>query len=112
MKKVERLENPKLWTAYFRKKNDMVFRNNKIVPVSNLSGSTAVRTDDSKLQNQSQTSTTSEINESWLFHGTNKKYIDKIKHQGLDFRVGSEGGMFGKGIYFAESATKADQYTG
>ena len=90
----------------------MLIRTDKIVPVSELSGNAPVRTDDAKLQNQNETRTTSQINESWLFHGTDKKYIDKIKHQGLDFRVGSEGGMFGKGIYFAESATKADQYTG
>ena len=52
-----------------------------------------------------------EINEHFLFHGAPQEYIESIIKQGIDFRLFNEG-MFGKGTYFAESSTKADQYAG
>ena len=52
-----------------------------------------------------------EINEYFLFHGAPKKFIQPILKQGLDSRLFGQG-MFGKGAYFAESSTKADQYAG
>jgi len=52
-----------------------------------------------------------EINERYLFHGTKSNIIDVIEHKGFDFRISGEN-MFGSGIYFAESSTKADQYAG
>jgi len=54
----------------------------------------------------------SEINECYLFHGTRSDFVDAIEQQGFDFRVGGDSAMFGKGVYFAESSTKADQYVG
>ncbi|XP_005096756.1 uncharacterized protein LOC101851403 [Aplysia californica] len=51
-----------------------------------------------------------EINEHYLFHGCNDFALEDILNNGFDFRLGSEGGMFGKGVYFAENPTKADQY--
>ena len=53
-----------------------------------------------------------EINECHLFHGTRFDKKDAIIDQGLDFRLGSQHALFGQGIYFAESSTKADQYAG
>ena len=53
-----------------------------------------------------------EINECYLFHGTKSDIIDAIEQNGFDFRISGENGMFGKGVYFAESSTKADQYVG
>lgn len=53
-----------------------------------------------------------EINEHFLFHGTKPDTYKKILSQGLDFRMAREYGMFGQGVYLAESSTKADQYTG
>uniref|UniRef100_A0A8W8JYQ1 Poly [ADP-ribose] polymerase n=1 Tax=Magallana gigas TaxID=29159 RepID=A0A8W8JYQ1_MAGGI len=52
-----------------------------------------------------------EINEHFLFHGTKPDTYKKILSQGLDFRMAGEKGMFGQGVYLAESSTKADQYT-
>jgi len=54
----------------------------------------------------------SEINEYYLLHGTKPDLIPNIIHDGLDFRLASDKPMFGKGVYFAESSTKADQYAG
>lgn len=51
-----------------------------------------------------------EINEYFLFHGM-KDNMKQIVTQGLDSRMSSNG-LFGKGIYLAESSTKADQYAG
>ena len=52
-----------------------------------------------------------EINEHFLFHGSKSEFVDAILKQGIDFRLGKPG-MFGKGAYFCEMTTKADQYTG
>ncbi|XP_052712258.1 uncharacterized protein LOC128186509 [Crassostrea angulata] len=52
-----------------------------------------------------------EINEHFLFHGTKPDTYKKILSQGLDFRMAGGKGMFGQGVYLAESSTKADQYT-
>ncbi|KAI8484075.1 hypothetical protein Bbelb_381930 [Branchiostoma belcheri] len=51
-----------------------------------------------------------EINEHFLFHGTKPERVEAIIAGGLDFRMSGQG-MFGRGIYFAENSTKADQYT-
>jgi len=53
-----------------------------------------------------------EINECYLFHGTKSDFVDAIEHKGFDFRISGDSAMFGKGVYFAESSTKADQYVG
>jgi hypothetical protein len=54
----------------------------------------------------------SELNEVYLFHGTRKEFVENIKSKGMDPKHGSDDGMFGRGIYCAESSTKADQYAG
>ncbi|KAK3577211.1 hypothetical protein CHS0354_030482 [Potamilus streckersoni] len=50
-----------------------------------------------------------EINEHYLFHGTKEDVVKSIASQGLDDRL-AQNTMLGKGIYCAESSTKADQY--
>lgn len=53
-----------------------------------------------------------ELNEVYLFHGTKKEYVANIISKGVDPKLGSDEGMFGRGIYGCESSTKADQYAG
>jgi len=53
-----------------------------------------------------------DINECYLFHGTKSQFTDAIENRGFDFRISGDSAMFGKGVYFAESSTKADQYVG
>lgn len=53
-----------------------------------------------------------EINECYLFHGTQQVHKDSIMHDGLDERLGGDALLFGRGAYFAETPTKSDQYTG
>jgi len=50
------------------------------------------------------------VNEYYLFHGTRWEVIDIVKKQGFDERVSAVTGMFGAGIYFAENASKSNQY--
>ena len=54
----------------------------------------------------------SEVNECFLFHGTKDIKKDAIINQGFDGRLGDQEALFGQGIYFSESAIKADQYAG
>ena len=50
-----------------------------------------------------------ELSEVLLFHGSKTHNIDFILQQGLR-ADNSKNALYGKGIYFAESAQKADQY--
>ncbi|CAE7634226.1 Parp12 [Symbiodinium pilosum] len=52
-----------------------------------------------------------DVNEVYLWHGTHIRSAFAIAHE--DFKMGmagSNGTMYGKGIYFAENSTKADEY--
>jgi hypothetical protein len=49
-------------------------------------------------------------NEAYLLHGTGHAAVDKIISEGFDCRVGDTG-YFGFGAYFAENASKSDEYT-
>jgi Poly(ADP-ribose) polymerase catalytic domain len=51
------------------------------------------------------------VNEYYLFHGTTEAIVEAIEKQGFEDRLSSPG-LFGRGMYFAESSTKADQYAG
>lgn len=52
------------------------------------------------------------INEAWLFHGTNPIAVEKITAENfsLNFAGTSTGTLYGRGLYFAEHCTKADEY--
>merc|ERR1719433_770088 len=46
------------------------------------------------------------------FNCGNMSPLEVVKKTGLDDRVGSASGMLGSGTYFADMASKADQYAG
>jgi len=52
------------------------------------------------------------LNECWLWHGTNEEGVVGITDADFDMaRAGKAmGSMFGRGLYFAESVLKADEY--
>ena len=53
-----------------------------------------------------------DINEFWLWHGTNGNVArDILGKQGFDARVANMGGLYGAGNYFADAACKSHQYT-
>jgi len=51
-------------------------------------------------------------NEQWLFHGTSRSAVQNISDQEfrLDKAGSHRGTLYGKGVYFAECVTKADEY--
>jgi hypothetical protein len=53
----------------------------------------------------------SDCNEVYLLHGTQPDFVPLIKKQGFETRLpASSGRMLGDGVYFAENASKSDQY--
>jgi len=48
--------------------------------------------------------------EHFLFHGTKPAAVGVLCNRGFDERVGSLGGLFGAGCYFAENSSKSDEY--
>ena len=53
----------------------------------------------------------SDVNECYLWHGTKEDIFENICREGFDVRL-ARNGMFGRGIYFAEKSSKANQYAG
>lgn len=49
------------------------------------------------------------VNECYLFHGTNPDAADKIARDKLRISKANHG-MFGRGLYLAECASKSDEY--
>ena len=111
--KVQRIENPNVWHDYSSKKKKLL---------ANAAWTGCIESLQQHKEKAILTTTLgiseldrlliSEINEVFLFHGTTMDNAESIVNQGTDSRLGKQTGMFGKGIYFAESSTKADQYTG
>ena len=62
------------------------------------------------LSSMGETSCDSSVNEIYLFHGTNLDSSEGILQNGFDFGRAYEGSLYGKAVYFAESAEKADHY--
>ena len=54
-----------------------------------------------------------DMNEYLLYHGTTLSNTEQIVARGFDAQRGGEsaGAMFGRGVYFAENASKSDLYT-
>ena len=54
-----------------------------------------------------------DMNEYLLYHGTSRCNAEQIMARGFDAQRGGEstGAMFGRGVYFAQNASKSDLYT-
>jgi len=52
------------------------------------------------------------VNEVWLFHGTHPIAVDKITADNFSVNLAgsSTGTLYGRGLYFAEACSKADEY--
>eukprot|EP00746_Dinoflagellata_sp_MGD_P076939 gnl/MRDRNA2_/MRDRNA2_30928_c0_seq1.p1 gnl/MRDRNA2_/MRDRNA2_30928_c0~~gnl/MRDRNA2_/MRDRNA2_30928_c0_seq1.p1 ORF type:complete len:381 (+),score=43.34 gnl/MRDRNA2_/MRDRNA2_30928_c0_seq1:55-1197(+) len=103
---VVRMENAKLWKKYaakrekIRKARRCQKHQSKSVPPTappNTQGSLHCL-DDS-------------VHESYLFHGTSANSALQIQRKGFRLDMARRG-IFGRGIYFAEAASKADEYAG
>lgn len=107
--RAERCENFKDWRRYYMKRHQMAH---------------ACSHKEGFMQRQALTGKASGIctrqhlrpycNEWLLFHGTSKKAADSILSGAGDFVISlagsATGTLYGKGTYFAESITKADEY--
>lgn len=51
-----------------------------------------------------------DVNEVWLFHGTTPENVQPICDDGLDEHFSPDSGLFGRGLYFTDVASKANQY--
>ncbi|XP_076446273.1 uncharacterized protein LOC143283790 isoform X2 [Babylonia areolata] len=118
--KVERLENPWLWKKYSHsrehildtlahhstRRRPVACKTLETIPASKGPVRTSQFIDAKGPLNRD---VYRQANEHYLFHGTRQEALSKIYNQGLDFRVTTRA-MLGKGVYSAESSTKADQY--
>ncbi|WAQ97953.1 TNKS-like protein [Mya arenaria] len=114
--KIQRIENPQLFRKYVHKRQEIFLNLSKMnlaccQTVRQLPSSSGEITTHNYLSQTMRKELFSEINEVYLFHGTKPDTIKTICNTGLDPRLGSGKAMFGSGIYGAEKASKADQYT-
>ena len=112
VKKVERIEQRHLWNAYDTNRRQFmgIASSNPYVSIAAHDGEEDILTYTCSPQELDK-HIEKAINEAFLFHGTKENLLNVIISQGFDFRL-TTNAMFGRGVYFAESSTKADQYTG
>jgi hypothetical protein len=118
VKKVQRIEAPALWNCFRNKRSEINEKRHTITPISLLDGDGNLET--GVVKTCSVVSSAShlmgpcwdQVNEHYLFHGTSPAGAIGIVREGFDLsRAGSvTGAMFGPGAYFAECASKADEY--
>ncbi|XP_062595054.1 uncharacterized protein LOC134256426 [Saccostrea cucullata] len=110
---IKRLENPHLFEEYWKYREKLFLRASKkgvLKPLQQISQAKNGEVLTTKMADPLlKTEIYPGINEHYLFHGTEKKYIENILTQGLDGRLANSP-FFGKGVYCAESSTKSDQY--
>mmetsp|Transcript_167379 Transcript_167379/g.296361 ORF Transcript_167379/g.296361 Transcript_167379/m.296361 type:complete len:517 (+) Transcript_167379:83-1633(+) len=106
LERVLRSENYKAWAAYYMKR-----RHIKSASTGEGFVQFEARTGKGKkLCNRHHLD--DHCNEWLLFHGTNQKAAESICETGFTTKTAGSatGTLYGKGIYFAESITKADEY--
>jgi len=102
VEKCLRIEDSTLWSSYAACRAE--------IRVRNPSRLDQLRPETSKLLGYSASTTLdASVNEVWLFHGTSEEAAFSIAKS--DFRVPSAEGHFGKGLYFAEKASKSHPYS-
>jgi hypothetical protein len=102
--KVERVENVPLWEAYASKR-ELLGKDQRVSPTA-LGRQPAT----SEYEPPFPACLSELANEFLLFHGTERRVADIMAHHGFAEAVSSLGGFWGGGIYFAENASKSDEY--
>lgn len=110
---VERLENPHLFEEYWKYREKIFLRVSQKGQFMSLGEIPQAKSGDVATTQIAdpclQVEIYPEINEHYLFHGTQPNLIPNIISQGLDGRIANSP-FFGNGVYCAESSTKSDQY--
>ncbi|XP_030645815.1 protein mono-ADP-ribosyltransferase PARP12-like [Chanos chanos] len=82
IRNIQRVQNPSLWKIFQWQKEQMIGKNRG-----------------------------KEVDERYLFHGTDQSVVDAICEQNFDWRVcGAHGTVYGKGSYFARDASYSNGY--
>ena len=114
VKSIVRIENPEMYLKYAQSLNSVTSEMGRI-SARNTHHSMGRKMLPPKTmscgRNMLTSSCKSAATEVFLFHGTKRENISAIIGRGLDCRL-ARPSMFGKGLYFADSSTKADQYAG
>ncbi|KAL3880954.1 hypothetical protein ACJMK2_033156 [Sinanodonta woodiana] len=116
VKEVQRLENLQLFDTYasFRHtKFPTVSKRGKLIPLEDIQASTRGQPLTLKYTKRGcvlDQDIYPEVNEHYLFHGTRAVTLDGIFQQSLDNRLAAKG-LFGNGIYCAETPAKSNKYT-
>jgi len=112
---VQRIEDAAMWNSYWRFKQKIRQDRGQCTPVQHLDGNPlsgmTLTTPWEKVLSGHQGLDT-DINEFYLFHGTSPEGVDGISEGGfqLNYAGTNAGTLFGKGAYFAECASKSDEY--
>jgi len=108
VQKVFRNENGHAWQEYACRLADVQHRDEPIAKIEDVKTTVAWKS----IGGDKADRLLHECNEWYLFHGTNPDAAASICKN--DFKVSragsSTGTLYGKGLYFAESITKADEY--
>ena len=94
--RIVRVQNPALWLRYQNRRQKISQSKKGLAPLTKVA--TGASSDPA-------------ANEFYLFHGLNHGFLDEITQFGFDPRHCSLDGMFGAGLYFADSSSKSNQYT-
>ncbi|CAL1535018.1 unnamed protein product [Lymnaea stagnalis] len=111
---VQRVENPALFNRYQDQRKllleKMIRGGEPSRPIGYIKGTKGDLETTKELDDFMKSDLIKDINEHYLLHGTKVERIPALVRHGLDPKHSSPDAMFGKGIYAAESSTKADQY--
>jgi len=112
---VQRMEDSQLWVAYADQKRQIIERG-EFQSILELDGDYAkghVLTDGFVRYLTHGGQLDQNLNEHYLFHGTSPEAAENIAESGFRLTLaGSHAGtMFGKGAYFSECCSKADEYS-
>lgn len=100
---VKRIENPDLFDSYNQKRRALQNRGCRYSTIKRIP---------EPLAGFNQVNRLLDVNEYYLFHGTDKNDAINIAKMGFKTRFADPGNLFGKAIYFTDSFMKADQYSG
>jgi hypothetical protein len=109
---VWRVENPRLWKEYASQRESVAVSLKQLQIKYNLPSRRCTTDLEPKLESFCDITTESlqnAVNEVFLLHGTKPEVLLTILSNGLSDKF--SGGLFGEGIYLAETPTKNDQYT-
>lgn len=112
---VQRMEDSQMWVAYVDQKRQIIERG-EFQSVFELDGDLTkghVLTDGFAQYLTHGGQLDQKPNEHYLFHGTSPEAAENIAESGFQVTLaGSHAGtMFGKGVYFSECCSKADEYS-